>query len=157
MGTYLDAPAGADPVVDPVTGLATLSYLVERIQDLQAKARTEPGPARAVLADKVLLVVSIAGGNDRHASLFFRARTASLLRALFASEETIVLLRPGLFAVLTTDRPDFATERTFLVSMLAEFEVRARVWTERVPADAAATANLLSSLLLAGDWNGDDS
>lgn len=150
--SFAEAPAATEPVVDPVTGLPNLSFLVEQIQELQAETRARGGPRRTVLADKVLLVVSVAAGEDRHSALFLRARTASLLRALFAGEETIALLRQGLFAVLARDRVDLATDRAFLVSMLEEFEVDARVWSERVPADGPATANLLSSLLLAGDW-----
>jgi hypothetical protein len=152
----LEAPLATEPVIDPVTGLPNLSYLVEQIQELQADERAKLGPRRTVLPNKVLLVVSITGREDRHAALFLGARTASLLRAIFADDESIVLLRQGLFAVLVRDRPDLAADRDFLVSMLADFDVRARVWTERVPADGPTTANLLSSLLLAGDWAGDD-
>jgi hypothetical protein len=157
MGAALyDAPVIAEPVLDQVTGLPTLSHLVERIQDLQARARVERGPRRTVLSENVLLVISVAREKDRHAAIFTAARTASLLRALFSGEETVTLLRHGLFAVLTKDRPDLSTDRAFLVSMLAEFDVHGRVWTERVPADGPATANLLSSLLLAGDWSADN-
>lgn len=148
----LEAPTVAEPMLDPVTSLPTLSYLVEQIQALQAASRAKDGPRRSKLAERVLIVVSIAAGEDRHAGLFLRARTASLLRALFTGDETIALLRQGLFGILARDRVELAADRAFLVSMLEEFEVEARVWIERVPADGPATANLLSSLLLAGDW-----
>lgn len=152
VGASLEAPPVTGAGTDPVTGLPTLSFLVEQIQELQAAARSAVGPRRAMLADKVLVVVSIAGVGDRHAALFLGARTASLLRAIFADHETIALLRQGLFAVLVQDRPDLVADRVFLESMLEDFEVKARVWTERLPADGPGTANLLSSLLLAGDW-----
>jgi len=139
--------------VDPVTGLPFLSFLVERIQELQDDARLQRGPRRVVLPGHVLLVVSIAGGEDRHAALFLRARTASLLRAIFSDEETIALIRHGLFGVLARDRRDLATDREFLTSMLDDFDVRARVWVERLPADGPGTASLLSTLLLAGEWD----
>jgi hypothetical protein len=150
--TSLEAPVVTEPGVDAVTGLPNLSHLVEQIQELQAEEREKRGPRRTVLPNRVLIIVSLAAGEDRHAALFLRARTASLLRSMFADDETIALLRQGLFSVLAKDRPDLAADRDFLASMLADFEVQARVWTERVPADGPATANLLSSLLLAGDW-----
>lgn len=140
------------PELDELTGLPNLSYLVEQIQDLQAEVRSRPGPRRSVLRGATLVVVSLAGDVDRHMAQFVRARTASLLRALFADDETIVQMRQGMFAVLAHDGRDLATECAFLESMLAEFDVRARVWTERVPADGPGTASLLSTLLLAGEW-----
>jgi len=140
------------PELDELTGLPTLSYLVEQIQELQAEMRTRPGPRRSVLPGATLVVVSLAGGVDRHTAQFVRARTASLLRALFADDETIVQMRQGMFAVLALDGRDLGPECSFLESMLVEFDVRARVWTERVPADGLGTASLLSALLLAGEW-----
>jgi hypothetical protein len=156
MDTIAETEVASDVAVDSVTGLPTLSYLVEKIQDLQEKARAGMGPRRSTLAEKVLVVVSIEGGGDRHGMLFLRARTASVLRALFTDDETIVLLRQGLFGVLARDRPELAADRSFLESMLAEFEVRARIWTERVPMDGPGTASLLSALLLGGDWSDAD-
>lgn len=140
------------PELDELTGLPTLSHLVEQIQELQAEMRARPGPRRSVLPRATLVVVSLASGVDRHMAQFVRARTASLLRALFADDETIVQMRQGMFAVLTSDGRDMAPECSFLESMLVEFDVDARVWTERVPADGPGTASLLSALLLAGEW-----
>ncbi|HUY30944.1 MAG TPA: hypothetical protein VMV02_08135 [Acidimicrobiales bacterium] len=152
----LASPPADSVEIDSVTGLPHLSYLVERIQELQDEAREQRGPRRVVLPGHVLLVVSIAGGEDRHAALFLRARTASLLRAIFSGDETIALLRHGLFGVLAADRRDLAADREFLTAMLEDFDVRARVWVERIPADGPGTASLLSTLLLAGDWDSDE-
>lgn len=151
------AVSTASPVelgeVDAVTGLPHLSHLVERIQELQDRARAQPGPRRTVLPGHVLVVVSVAASADRHAAVFTAARTSSLLRAVFSGDETIALFRQGLFGVLARDRQDLAADREFLGAMLAEFEVRARVTVERVPADGPGTATLLSNLLLGGEWD----
>ncbi len=148
----MEAAQVTEPTRDPVTGLPNLSSLVERIQELQALERSARGPRRSHLSDRLLVVVSLATAPDRHASLFLRARTAALLRSAFGDEEVIAVLRPGLFAVLARDRADLAAERSFLATVLEEFDVDARVWTERIPVDGPSTASLFSSLLLAGDW-----
>ncbi|MDA8292149.1 MAG: hypothetical protein M0Z33_10805 [Actinomycetota bacterium] len=153
MAASVAAPPADGDEFDPVTGLPHLSCLVEEIQRLQDRAREQRGPRRVVLASHVLLVVGIAGDDDRHDALFLRARTASLLRAVFSDDEVIALLRHGLFAVLVRDRRDLSSDREFLTAMLEEFDVRARVWVERVPADGPGTASLLSTLLLGGGWD----
>ncbi len=152
VGAQVQRSELVGPDLDELTGLPSLSYLVEQVQELQADARSRPGPRRSMLRDKVLVVVSLAGGADRHSALFLRARTASLLRAMFADDETIAQMRQGLFGVLADDRPDLPADCVFLGSMLEEFDVQARIWTERLPADGPGTASLLSTLLLGGEW-----
>ncbi len=148
----MEAAQVTEPTRDAITGLPNLSSLVERIQELQALERSSRGPLHSHLSDRLLLVVSLATAPDRHTGLFLQARTAALLRSVFGDEDVIAMLRPGLFAVLVRDRADLAADRAFLASMLLEFDVDARVWTERVPLDGPTTASLFSSLLLSGDW-----
>jgi len=153
METSVDDVDAGEKIPDLTTGLPSLSSLVDQIQALQEQVRLRVGPRRTFVPGYVLLIVNLASGIDRHSSLFLRARTASLLRSLFVDEPTIALVRPGMFAVLARERPDLAPQRAFLVSMLEEFEVDARVSTERIPVDGPATAQLFSTLLLSGEWH----
>lgn len=123
---------------DPLTGLATLPYLRTRLAEIYRGDRA-PGDAYC------LVVVDLATRLDPWKRIAWTIVIGHELRVAYPGEETLTLLGAGRAAALVPRRPELELEATRLRRDIAARH-GARVWVERLPADATRAAALLDCL-----------
>lgn len=141
-----EATAASQSSTDPLTGLRTPAYLTARLEETFTAA---PAPW-------CLLVLDVATeGGHRLDQIRVGALVGAALARMLGRYHPTAQLRPGLFAIMTlrddalpTTVEDIRKLIIGLTSVVGPRSMRspARLWVERLPADPAGCAGLLSSL-----------
>lgn len=136
-------PVGAVSCLDPMTRMATRSYLEARLAELYRDAR--PGHP-ADLYTLVIIDVDEAGPLGGVARM---CRVAEVLRRVFTSGETLARVAPGRAVALCQAGPDLASRLHHLEGLLRDRdadELGAAIWMESLPRSFGLVHGLLTDL-----------
>lgn len=133
---------GADTCEDPLTGLATLSYLRSRLAELY---RAACAGALPVAETHCLVLVDLADGSPPWRRLARVIVAGADMRATFNAGETLTLVGAGRAAGLVPVRAELEFQTAALRRALGG-PAAALVWLERLPGTCEEAMALLNAL-----------
>ncbi len=132
---------------DPLTGLATLSHVRTRLDEIYRETENDGVDARAVHA--LVVVEAHHTSHDHFARALMLAQVAEALRSVYPGGQTVGRLGPERAAAVVRRRPDLGTSVNVLREYLDDLRLDAseiRVWIEGLPATADSATRLLDEL-----------
>lgn len=133
---------GRETCEDPLTGLATLSYLRSRLAELYRAAAATGDP---VARTHCLVMVDLSDGSPPWRRLARAIVAGADLRAAFQAGETLTLIGAGRAAALARVRPELEFQTAALRRALGG-PGAVLVWIERLPQRHEDAMALLDSL-----------
>jgi hypothetical protein len=136
-------PIGVENCLDPVTRLATRSYLEARLSELYRDAR----PAHP--AEAYTLIVVDVDESSALAGLGRICRVAEVMRRTFTNGETLARLAPGRVVALCASGVDVAARLIMLEGLLNgghDDDLSPAVWIESLPRTFGPVHGLLTDL-----------
>lgn len=133
---------------DPLTGLASLSHVRTRLDEIYREAENTGAEVRTGHAVVVVQLVSTAG-TDPFVRALTMAQVADALRSVFSGGETIGRARTDRALALVRRDSSLGRSTGVLRRYLADFGLgsrQVRVWIEGLPPTAESAARLLDDL-----------